>query len=324
MNQPRRIAIVGAGMAGLACASHLHRTGVAVTVFDKGRRPGGRLATRRAGSMRFDHGGQYATARDPAFRAALQEAGPLVAVWGDRPGDPWWVGVPGMSALAQALIETGIGELQQARHVAFLHHGHEGWTVRHRDAGQTPPGLVSAEEGELSGPFDAVVLAIPSPQATSLLDGIGHPLATQAAAATMAPCWALMLAFPGAHPGPDTQRRDTGPLDWIARDSSRPGRPALPECWVAHASPAWSRDHLEAEPAEVTALLRTAFAAATGIDAVPSYAAVHRWRYARTLAPLGEPCLAGTDGLVACGDWCLGARVEAAFMSGCAAAKALA
>ena len=41
--------------------------GWAVTVFDKGRGPGGRLATRRADDLRFDHGAQYFTARDPRF-----------------------------------------------------------------------------------------------------------------------------------------------------------------------------------------------------------------------------------------------------------------
>ncbi len=326
-DQPRRVAIVGAGMAGLACARRLHRAGAAVTVFDKGRRPGGRLATRRAGDLQFDHGAQYATARNPLFQAMLQAAGPLAATWTDRPQDPWWVGVPGMSALAQAVVADGAGQVLSRRHVAFLHRDPDGWHVRHLDAANAAPGLVSAEGGEVAGPFDAVALAIPAPQAAGLLDGIGHPLAHRLAAVRMAPCWAVMLAFPDAHDGPDIRTHD-GPLAWIARDSSRPGRPGLPECWVGHASPAWSRAHLERSPDDVLPLLRDAFAAATGIGAPPSAAAVHRWRYARVEAALGQPCLSRSDGLpeglAACGDWCLGPRVEAAFESGLAAADTLA
>jgi len=322
-DQPRRIAIVGAGMAGLACARQLHRAGASVTVFDKGRRPGGRLATRRIGDLRFDHGAQYATARNPVFAAMLQAAAPYAATWTERPHDPWWVGVPGMSALAQAVIVDGVGESLAMRHVAWLHREPEGWLVRHRDAADTPPGLVAAAGGEVAGPFDAVVLAIPAPQAAGLLEGVGHPLANRLAAVRMAPCWALMLAFPTAHDGPDVRTQDV-PFGWIARDSSRPGRPSLPECWVAHASPDWSRAHLERAAGEVLPLLRDAFAAATGIGETPSVAVVHRWRYARVEVALGQPCLSSPDGLAVCGDWCLGPRVEAAFDSGLAAASAVA
>ena len=63
-----RIGIVGAGMAGLACAEELTRLGHAVLLFDKGRGPGGRMSTRRiqtsAGEAYFDHGAQYFTVRD--------------------------------------------------------------------------------------------------------------------------------------------------------------------------------------------------------------------------------------------------------------------
>ncbi len=311
-------------MAGLACAWQLHRAGTAATVFDKGRRSGGRLATRRIGNLQFDHGAQYATARNPFFQDMLHAAGPLAATWTERPHDPWWVGVPGMSALALAVIANGgAGDVLSLGHVAWLHREPEGWRIRHRDAATTPPGLVAADGGEIAGPFDAVVLAIPAPQAAGLLDGIGHPLASQLAAVRMAPCWALMLAFPEGHDGPDVQTHD-GPLAWIARDSSRPGRPRRPECWVGHASPAWSRLHLEHSPDDVLPLLWDAFAAATGIGDAPSVAAVHRWRYARVEAALGEPCLSSSDGLAVCGDWCLGPRVEAAFESGLAAAAAVA
>jgi renalase len=66
------IVIIGGGMAGLSAATALAKTGASVTVLDKGRGPGGRMAARRVEiggeQVSFDHGAQYLTARDPAFR----------------------------------------------------------------------------------------------------------------------------------------------------------------------------------------------------------------------------------------------------------------
>ncbi|MEM6905266.1 MAG: FAD-dependent oxidoreductase, partial [Pseudomonadota bacterium] len=92
--------IIGAGMAGLACARALTDAGHRVTVLDKGRGVGGRLATRRTeDGWQFDHGAQYIAASGTPFReamAGMAEAGSL-APW-DQPDH--LVGVPGMSAVA--------------------------------------------------------------------------------------------------------------------------------------------------------------------------------------------------------------------------------
>ena len=314
-----RIAVIGAGMAGLACAASLHAGGAAVTLFDKARRPGGRLASRRVAGLRFDHGAQYATARGPAFQAFLADAPDLVAPWDRHAAHPRWVGIPGMSAFAVAAERHGIGRLLSQRHVSFVSHRVDGWHLRHLDAAEIRPGTV-IDEGEQAGPYDRIVLAMPAPQAAGLLAVLDHRFASVAAAIEMQPCWALMLAYSAGNQGPDTRELERGPLGWIARDSSRPGRPALPEGWVAHATPEWSRANLEQPPDAVLSDLCRAFTDATTIVAAPIHAAVHRWRYARAARPLGEDCLWDPQGLAVCGDWCLGARVEAAFDSGRAAA----
>ncbi|WP_428396037.1 NAD(P)/FAD-dependent oxidoreductase [Lichenicoccus sp.] len=303
-----RIAIVGAGMAGLACAQALR--GHAVTLFDKGRRPGGRLATRRVEGLMFDHGAQYATARGSAFQAFIEQAGDLVAPWDPAVKHPRWVGVPGMSAFARAAEHGGIGSLHLQCQIRAITRDAEAWHLHH--------------DGGSAGPFDRIVLALPAPQAAPLLAAIGHPFAARVGAVAMQPCWCLMLAFSERQSGPDTRTLEGGALAWIARDSSRPGRDPLPDCWIAHAGPDWSQAHLEDPPDQVEAALRTAFAEATEIRAVPHYAAVHRWRYARTQSPLGEACLWDPSGMAVCGDWCLAGKVEAAFDSGLAAAAACA
>ena len=349
----RRVAVVGAGMAGLACAAALHAAGLQVEVFDKSRRIGGRLAVRRVDraasgldGISFNHGAAYASARSPAFRAlmdSMSSAG-AAAPW-PAAGAGRWSGTPGMSALARHTGHLGAETVRTQRHVAFLTRTPAGWTVRHLDAdpggphclvaqpggshvgptipGQREadaaaprPGLVTDEGGQVAGPYDAVLLALPAPQAAALLAAVPHRFASDAARAGMAPCWALMAAFPKPTGAPDLPQPG-GALAWIARDSSRPGRAAAPECWVAHASAAWSRTHLEDDPAKVKPLLLHEFARTTGIQAAPAYAAVHRWRYALADAPLGVPALWDpVASLGVCGDWCLGARIESAFDSG--------
>jgi hypothetical protein len=83
------------------------------------------------------------------------------------------------------------------------------------------------------------------------------------------------------------------------------------------ASAAWSQEHLEDDAPRVQAKLLKAFAEVTGIHAAPTFAQVHRWRWAKTQAPLGQSHLWDAEaGIGLCGDWCLGHRVEDAFVSG--------
>ena len=99
------IVIIGAGMAGLACARRLADAGLAPVVLDKGRGIGGRVATRRAGSLQFDHGAQYMNAHGSDFAAVLRNLGETGALagWQDGTGQTHSVGVPGMSAIPKAL-----------------------------------------------------------------------------------------------------------------------------------------------------------------------------------------------------------------------------
>ncbi|HAL40308.1 MAG TPA: amine oxidase, partial [Polaromonas sp.] len=60
----RHIAVVGAGIAGIACARTLAQAGHQVTVFEKNHGAGGRMATLDTEYGGFDHGTQYFTVRD--------------------------------------------------------------------------------------------------------------------------------------------------------------------------------------------------------------------------------------------------------------------
>jgi renalase len=325
----RSAAVVGAGVAGLACAVELARAGVLVTLIEKARRPGGRVATRRVEGVAFNHGAQFATARGPGFGALLAglqaagQAAPWIAAGADGRRMTF---VPGMSALPATMADqaTGLGVvLQTERQVAFLHAGEAGWAIRHLSAADIRPGATAVSGGEVLPGQDAVLVALPSSQAASLLATAAHPFADVAVQAVVAPCWTVMARFPAPVAGPDVVQDASGPVSWAAREGSRPGHAADPEAWTLNASAAWSRAHLEDDAEDAGRALVAAFRAATGAPA-PDLVLAHRWRHALVETPVGRPCLWDpATRLGACGDWCLGGRVEAAYDSGVALALAV-
>jgi predicted NAD/FAD-dependent oxidoreductase len=312
-----RTVIIGAGLAGLACAEQLAQAGVDATLFDKGRAPGGRMSTRRVpaggGSFAFDHGAQYFTARDPLFRAEVAQwhRRGLAAPW-PAAGDDAWVGTPGMSGPVTALAA--------ARDVRFSHHV---MGLVREGGGRGGAWWVNLQGGERQGPFDAVVIALPAEQALAFLGAHDLAMASRAVSARSQPCWTAMAAFPARLPLPDVIR-DAGTLAWAARDGAKPGRDGS-ETWVLQAGGMWSARHLERTPGEIAQLL---LAELTGLCAPasvpePTYLAAHRWRYAMTsgaaLGALWNPSLQ----LGACGDWLMGPRVELAWLSGRHLARAM-
>lgn len=300
-----KVAIVGAGMAGLACAGALAEAGASVTVFDKGRGPGGRMATRRLetplGEASFDFGAQYFTARDPGFIAqvARWEAAGMAAPWPQARPDAW-VGVPAMNTLLRDL--AGRRDVRFGRLVKGLLREDEGWHVVGQDF--------------RAAAFDAVVLALPAEQTAPLLTLHDFTLSQAALYARSQPCWTAMFAFAEPLSAPDVLR-DTGAIAWAARNSAKPGRGG-PESWVVQATPNWSAAHLERGTEEVGVLLLEALARATGVDAEPAPVAqsVHRWRYALSAGTGIGALWNAKAGIGACGDWLLGPRVECAWLSG--------
>lgn len=327
MRPDARIAVVGAGMAGMSAARALAATGVDVIVFDKARGAGGRMATRRHETGAFDHGAQYFTARSDAFRAQVDDwcGRGVAARWDAKPvrlgadgddaeRDPEarYVGVPTMSSLARDLADEPSGRLEVVcgEQVAGIRRRREGWRV------------VTVREHE-AGAFDAVVLATPAPQTLPLLAEIPDTPALSAlrealGAVVIDPCQAVLASFGARVSVPfDAAFVSDSSLAWVARNGSKPGRPEA-ECWVLHGSPDWSQRHVEASPEDITVGLLTAFEAAIG-QRLPDtlHAASHRWLYARTRTSFGrESEWVAEAGIGICGDWMRGSRVEDAFLSG--------
>lgn len=318
---PLHVAVAGAGMAGLSCATALLRAGHRVSLFDKSRAPSGRMSTRRGEGWLCDHGAQYFTARDPAFRAQVarwESAGvaapwqPRLAVLGGSPSQQGsgggmverFVGVPRMTSPAASLAKDL--SVRCGTTVSALLPGPWGWR------------LSCLEQRAPLGDFDGVVLALPAPQAAPLLQAVAPAMAMLASQAMQA-CWAVMLRFDTPLDLPfDAAFVNDGPLRWLARDSSKPGR-GSEETWLLHASAPWSEAHLELDGEVVAELLIEAFMHLGG--ARPRASSAHRWRYAIASPALDLGCAwqAGA-GLGLCGDWLHGGAVEGAWLSGLALA----
>ncbi|MEM0982921.1 MAG: NAD(P)-binding protein [Planctomycetota bacterium] len=313
--EPLRVAVVGGGIAGLACARALHDQLCDVTVYDRGRAPTGRMSTRRVtlddgSEITFDHGAPYFEVADPRLgryaRSWIQDG--VAAAWKPTGRDdthPLIVGAPTMSAIPEHLAV----DLQVRRSMTVTTADWSGssWTL----------GLESHDGVQLDPPqsFDALVLAMTPVQAARLVEGVVDPKTR------MDPVWVAMV-LTDATEGPDLRTFDDHPiLDHAVRDSAKPGR-AVPdgrETWVVHAKSGWSAERLDTDRDDIAAEIASAFTETT--DAGVHLAKGHRWSQCRRTERSIERCAIDTDRkLVICGDGFGGTGVESAFLSAGAAA----
>lgn len=322
---PSRVAIVGAGMAGAVAARMLADAGLSVEVFEKSRGLGGRMATRSANFASFDTGAQYFTVRDEAFRRGVEDwvsegvaarwDGPFVelslgrTVKGDS-GPPRYVGVPAMTAPAKHLLEG----LNVRRETCVA------------NARSDARGIVLSDDaGRELGRFDLAILAIPPEQAAELL-GPTNGIAGEIRGVEMEPCWSVMLGLAGPLPAEWSGAFVNGsPVRWLARNHTKPGRDAARETLVIHAEGEWSREHFEDSAEAVIDALAAEAWRQIGIEPPTIiHRDARRWKYSNGSAEFAERFVADdARRIIACGDWAAGARVEGAFLSGLAAARAV-
>lgn len=323
VEQPGSCVVIGAGVSGLMAANRLQEAGWRVTVLDKGRGVGGRMATRRFDGGSFDHGTQFFTARSDGFKEIVegwQQAG-AAKEWSrgfadaegnpNEDGHPRFRGAEGMTSIPKHLarnLDVRTGE-------KVVRVDEDGGTWR-----------LETESGtEVTG--DALIVTAPVPQALQIV-GSGEyelpgPVLEQLEKITYDPCLALMalLDGPSGVPGPGGVQIKGEPLDWIG-DNRLKGISEAPAVTI-HGGPQWSRKHYEDDEAEITAALLGFAGEMVGANVVSTQLA--RWRYSWVSESHPEPFLLAQNApaLVFCGDSFAQPKVEGASLSGLAAAGAL-
>lgn len=314
------LAVIGAGIAGMVVARMLANTGVDVTVFDKSRGTGGRLASTRVGALTADLGAPWIVPEQTEMGRWLKPFSEVTDCWtpiradfsltGFADEQAGLVAVPRSSALTRQL---GIGcRLVPETLVTVVWPDQEGVVLR--DVGS-----------ESLGHFDCVIVATPAPQAAPLLDAVPR-FRLRAEEAGSDPAWVCVVEL-------DARPEHLQSMDWlegdhrlfrrVVRDSSKPGRTG--EVWVLEARPEWSREYIHLTPETVGAEMLAAFEVLAGEPLTVVSSRVHRWLYAHAI-PCGSDELSLWDpgtGIGACGDWLHAGGMEGSWQSGLDLARKL-
>lgn len=311
-----RVVVVGAGVSGLTAARQLQADGHEVTVLDKGRSPGGRLATRRLAGATFDHGAQFFTVRSPEFQTLVEGLlrDGVVGEWcrgfAAPDGHPRYLVRGGMNALAKHLA-AGL-DVRCDRLVFAVRRGPDaaGWRVIVDDASEVPA--------------DAVVVTSPVPQSVALLVTAEVELPDALLALDYDRTLGLLAVLDRAPavPAPGGVQQPGGLWNFIG-DNAAKGISAVPAV-TFHAAAGWSLEHWDDPPDAIErALLDAAEPWFGGANLVDHQ--VKRWRFATPRTPWPDPCWQAdaASPLVLAGDAFAGPKVEGAYLSGLAAAAAV-
>lgn len=315
-----RIGIIGAGVAGLMAGRSLIDAGHDVVMVDKGRSPGGRLATRRLGGARLDHGAQFFTVRNGRFRTYVDEwiDDGVVAEWcrGFDPvqpdGFPRYCCPTGMNTLAKHLARgLDVRCSTMAFAVRPTADGTTGWTIL-IDDGTTIT-------------VDALIVTTPVPQAYALLITSGVKLPEELTAMDYDRTIALLAVLdrPGDVPSPGGIPRPGGIFSFIG-DNRMKGISTVPAI-TFHADGTWSEAHWDDHHAALDAALREAAMSWLG-GATIVESQVKKWRFATPRTPWPDRCWIARESvrpLILAGDAYGEPRVEGAALSGLDAADAI-
>ena len=317
--------IIGAGMAGLMAAQRLMRYDLDVTVIEKSRGCGGRMAVKKIGDAVFDTGAQFMTTRDLVFRERVETwlAKGEVMPWYPGPlRNMRYVGTTGMNTVPNRIGESlNIRFSERAIKVAFKSNK---WTVT-----TTPHG----SDVKKTYKADWLILTAPVPQSMELLDKsrieLDYDEEEELRRITYTTCLTVMaqLNGPSGVPNPGAMDLNHDYLRWIG-DNSLKGISSTEGSITMHSSIKfakvfWNRPEEDFVQAMVSAskpFLKSDVIEATG----------HRWKFSdpyriyKEKHPFRKPYFIDDSmHLGMAGDGFNGPRIEAAALSGMELATAI-
>ncbi|MGB0370551.1 MAG: NAD(P)/FAD-dependent oxidoreductase [Opitutales bacterium] len=304
--------VIGAGISGLLAATQLKEAGKSVLVLDKGRGVGGRMATRRMGEARIDHGAQFFTQRSDVFKPWVQGwvASGKLSKWYRDKFDLCWRGKTGMTDVPKLLAQNL--EISKSTKIIEVSYEQDTWTLKSEDA--------------QSFTSQSLIITAPLPQALSLLKNsdIELPAADYEALDSVRYTRCLValgtLNSKSKIREPGILKIEKSIVESIT-DNQKKGISPIAS-FTIHSSPEFAEKYWDSPNDVRLPLLLDAAQQYLGSEVAE--ASVHRWGFAKTLAPRPENhyCFAPLH-LALAGDGFLGGRVESAAQSGLAAAASV-
>lgn len=305
-----------------------------VTIFEKSRGFGGRMATRYAGKKletKIDHGLSYFEVKSDEFGQFSEELieNGLIQKWGEKfaaydgkrllesspniSSDAFYSSTKGMNEIGKYLsrwidirTETKVGGLT---YFGTNRSKKRSWMVN----------LTSSETFEA----DAVIIALPAPQAYGILAMARDETNTlkiirQIDEIYYRPSYSLLAGY-GANDTPDWQgvicRNSI--LDFVSNETKK--RESQECSLVLHASESFTRDNRYKDEETVTKMMLGEIAEITGgWAASPEWCQLHFWRYSRAKNIIDSPYLELEDEdapLALIGDYFNGNTLDDAYCS---------
>lgn len=308
-----KVAIIGAGISGLTLAHRL-KDQYEVTIFEKSKGLGGRVATRRAGNFSFDHGAQFFKITTPRFQDFMQPLidNKVILPWCGRFAEitknkvtktrnwssdyPHYVGNGANNSIGKYLSK-GLNIIRSCKITKIKDH------------------FLTDDTGAQFGPYDWIFLTCPLPQVKALI--FDKPVQFLAENKTVSACYSLMLGFDQSIAlGFDMALVKQQDISWISVNSSKPGRETRQSILV-HSTNTWANEHLEAEQDNVMQYLLEVTSDTLNYNCKKAdFTGLHRWRYANSSRHEGELFYIDYEKRIGiCGDGFIQGRVESAFIS---------
>ena len=352
MSTNKHIAIIGAGLAGATLANKLMSAGCDVTLYEKSRGTGGRIASCRLGDSGADLGAPFLSPASDTFRQWLAQQ-PNIIEWlpntydfkgatgevdaTNKHNSPLFIATPRQSAFTRELI-TG-ASLHTSTRVGYLwpERNEEQLSYEEQDEKKQSQVLLRDVHGKRLGCYDAAIVTAPAKQAAPLLEAVPRFM-RRAETATPTISWVLVLHISSTRPMPAELIEGQHPLLLrCIKDSAKPGRnnTTNSETWAVEATAEWSALHYDSNPEFVTEQLKSAFLSLLSCEFSnhPAVLAerVHRWLYSRHInkqldqyansdmkkSPgVNSGYLWDADTKIgACGDWLESGDIEGAWLS---------
>ena len=320
-----KIAIIGAGISAITLAKNLEKTSN-VSLFEKSRDVGGRMATRLSSPYEFDHGAQFFTAKNPDFKKfispLLKEN--IIQQWNARFAEfrndkilrtitwdseyPHYVGVPGMNSISKHLSRDLDVKLNTKVNKVIKNSSNI-WQLFDNNSNNL-------------GEFDWVISTAPAIQSAEILPQL-FKYHNNLLDRKMIGCFSLMLGFKKPLPLLWDAALITGTdISWASVNSSKPGR-SKSFTMLIHSTNAWAEQHLSDNPQRVIShLTKEASRVIKHNTSQADFIDLHAWKYANIdKQEKSEVFIDYDNKLASCGDWLIQGRIESAFEAGFMMAK---